>query len=97
MDDYRIEWDGDLWKLTKNGNEFVDCFTHIDEAAAAVVELAARNPKQPATSLRQLFIDADSELSAIAHGRPPSDKTELLRLSGEFRKLYDNRKPNYPT
>ena len=46
--------------------------------------------------VRRLAVEADSELSAIAHGRPPSDKAELLRLSGEFRKLYENRKPNYP-
>lgn len=93
--DYRIEYDGDLWRVLVDG-EHLDCFTHIDEAAAAVVESAAKNPKKLPASLRQLFIDADSELSAIAHGRPPSDKAELLRLSGEFRNLYEKRKPNYP-
>lgn len=31
---------------------------------------------------------ADGELSAIAHGRPPSDKEQLLRMSGELRAMY---------
>lgn len=96
MNDYRIEYDGDLWCVFVDGKHF-DCFSMIDEAAQAVVELAGKNPPKPSGKLRQLFIDADSELSAIAHGRPPSDKTELLRLSGEFRKLYESRKPNYPS
>jgi uncharacterized membrane protein len=89
--EFNIEYDGDLWKVTQDG-EFVDCFACIAEAAAEVVELAAKNPTPTPARLRQLFVDADSELSAIAHGRPPSDKAELLRLSDAFRKLYQ-RKP----
>ena len=95
MNDYRIEYDGDLWCVFSDGKH-VDCFACIEEAAQAVVELVKEKPRSQ-SRLRQLFIDADSELSAIAHGRPPSDKAELLRMSGEFRKLYENRKPNYPT
>lgn len=34
---------------------------------------------------RSFMIDADSELSAIAHGRPPSDKAKLLRISDGLR------------
>lgn len=35
--------------------------------------------------LREFLIAADSELSAIAHGRPPSSKEELLRISNGLR------------
>lgn len=38
--------------------------------------------------IRQLAIDADSELSAIAHGRP-AQMDECRRLSKEFRCLYE--------
>lgn len=41
--------------------------------------------------VRSLAIEADSELSAIAHGRPPSDKETLLRLAHSFRDLYEKR------
>jgi hypothetical protein len=41
--------------------------------------------------VRQLAIEADSELSAIAHGRPPSDRETLLRLAHSFRELYEKR------
>lgn len=34
-----------------------------------------------------LLSQADGELSAIAHGRPPSDDAELLRLSDGLREL----------
>lgn len=90
--EFNIEYDGDLWKVTQDG-EFVDCFACIAEAAAEVVELAAKNPAPTPARLRQLFVDADSELSAIAHGRPPSDKETLLRLSQSFRDLYEKRIP----
>ena len=43
--------------------------------------------------VRRLAVEADSELSAIAHGRPPSDKETLLRLSQSFRDLYEKRIP----
>ena len=36
--------------------------------------------------LRDVLIAADSELSAIAHGRPPSSKEELIKLSDDLRK-----------
>lgn len=42
--------------------------------------------------LRKLLVHADSELSAIAHGRPPSDKEELLRISGGLRKWYEGKR-----
>lgn len=96
MNDYRIEYDGDLWCVFVDGEHF-DCFSMIDEAARAVVELVRESPPKTQGRLRQLFIEADSELSAIAHGRPPSDKAELLRMSDAFRKLYENRKRNYPS
>jgi len=38
--------------------------------------------------LRELLIAADYELSAIAHGRPSSNKDELLRISGGLRQVY---------
>lgn len=41
--------------------------------------------------LQELMVAADSELSAIAHGRPPSDKAELLRISDGLRKIYEGR------
>lgn len=43
--------------------------------------------------VRRLAVEADSEFSAIAHGRPPSDKETLLRLSQSFRDLYEKRIP----
>lgn len=42
----------------------------------------------------RVICSADSELSAIAHGRPPSDKETLLSLSGQLRRLYEHS-PNY--
>ena len=39
--------------------------------------------------LHELLVAADSELSAIAHGRPPSDKAELLKISAGLRKIYE--------
>lgn len=39
-------------------------------------------------ALRKLFVDADSELSAIAHGRPATP-AECSRLSLAFRALYE--------
>lgn len=41
--------------------------------------------------LRPLLVQADSELSAIAHGRPPSDKAELIKLSQAIRTLYEGK------
>lgn len=38
--------------------------------------------------LQELLISADSELSAIAHGRP-ADKQELLRICFALRKIYE--------
>lgn len=35
----------------------------------------------------RIIAEADGELSAIAHGRPPSDDAELLRLSNGLREL----------
>jgi hypothetical protein len=52
------------------------------------VALRAEASRVEASGCRELFVSADSELSAIAHGRPPSSKAELLRLSDGFRKLY---------
>ena len=39
-----------------------------------------------------LFVFADSELSAIAHGRPPSDSRELIAAADRFRKLYEPKR-----
>lgn len=44
------------------------------------------------SAANQFIIAADSELSAIAHGRPPSDKEELLRISGGLRKCYEKKR-----
>lgn len=41
--------------------------------------------------VREFLIAADSELSAIAHGRPPSDKAELLRICHGLRSVYEYR------
>jgi hypothetical protein len=41
--------------------------------------------------VREFLVAADSELSAIAHGRPPSGKEELLRISSGLRKCYEGR------
>lgn len=38
--------------------------------------------------LHDLLVDADSELSAIAHGRPVN-KQELIRISSAIRKIYE--------
>lgn len=103
--DYALTYDGDLWRVERDG-DFVDCFSSIQEAAEAIVTLAHRpgDDGEPVlrsptskTNLRQLFIDADSELSAIAHGRSPSDKAELLRLSDAFRKLYQQKSSTFLT
>lgn len=37
--------------------------------------------------MRNALIEADSELSAIAHGRPPSDRGELSRISYSCRRF----------
>lgn len=42
---------------------------------------------------RELAVEADSELSAIAHGRPPSSKDNLTRLALSFREIYSQLKP----
>jgi hypothetical protein len=39
--------------------------------------------------LRSLLIACDSELSAICHGRPPSDTYALATLYGRVRKCYE--------
>ena len=39
--------------------------------------------------LRKACVAADSELSAIAHGRPPSTKNELLLISAVLREAYE--------
>ena len=38
---------------------------------------------------RGFLVAADSELSAIAHGRPPSDQSELIRISLGLRSMYE--------
>ena len=40
---------------------------------------------------RMQLVNADSEFSAVAHGRPSSDKAALLEMSSQCRKLYDDR------
>ena len=40
---------------------------------------------------REFIVAADSELSAIAHGRPQSEKAELIRISSGLRDIYDRR------
>jgi len=42
---------------------------------------------------RSLLVAIDSELSAIAHGRPPQDAAELYP---KVRKLYEVQKPELP-
>ena len=37
----------------------------------------------------ELLVAADSELSAIAHGRPPGCSSELLRISAGLREMYE--------
>ena len=84
------------------GDEVVDLFTVIETCggcqtesvsnAADLTVLANKKSITPCpqvTISRQLAIDADSEFSAMAHGRPMPDKTELKRLSCEFRKAYE--------
>ena len=61
--------DGSPW-----GRAYLTCLAEVKERQADTVTI----PKQ-------LAIDADSELSAIAHGRKPSSKAELSRLSQQFR------------
>lgn len=39
--------------------------------------------------LHELMVAADSELSAIAHGRP-INQAEAIRISGELRKIYES-------
>lgn len=41
--------------------------------------------------LRGLLVAADSELSAIAHGRPPSSKDELEQLYWGIRGEYESK------
>ena len=40
-------------------------------------------------NMRELMVSADSELSAIAHGRPASEKDELLRIALGLRAIYE--------
>lgn len=43
--------------------------------------------------IRHIAIDCDSELSAQAHGRPPSDKEALAGLSRSCRNVYEGAFP----
>lgn len=53
---------------------------------AALARFVARRDEQI-----QALVDADSELSAIAHGRPASAKEELVRIYSALRRMYDPR------
>lgn len=81
MPEFDIRYDGDLYVLDFAG-EHVDAFTDTDEALDALhkklVEWFA--------PIRSAMVAADSELSAIGHGRPPSSKAELLTISDKLRK-----------
>lgn len=55
-----------------------------DEEAVKIVE-------EELEELKGLLILADSELSAIAHGRPPSDKAENENLAWSIRAQYETR------
>ena len=71
----------------------------IDDRDALIADIARLSRELLDANLllrhvRELAVCADSELSAIAHGRPPSPCDELLRLSHAFRELYEKRIPN---
>lgn len=40
--------------------------------------------------IRSVLVECDSELSAIAHGRPPSSKEELASLYSRCREIYES-------
>lgn len=44
-------------------------------------------------NIKHECVCADSELSAIAHGRPPTGDVELLRIAHAFREYYENGLP----
>ncbi len=41
--------------------------------------------------IHDLLVQIDSELSAIAAGRPPSPKEELKEMSWQIRQLYEGK------
>lgn len=55
------------------------------EAGKAAVQML-REPSR----LRDLLTEIDSELSAIAHGRPPADKQKLVELYLNLRHAYNS-------
>ena len=84
------------------GDEVVDLIAVIETCGGCQTETASNNadltvlaykksstPCPQVTISRQLAIDADSEFSAMAHGRPMTEEAELKRLSFEFRKAYE--------
>lgn len=60
---------------------------HPDSLALAI---AVCNAAGKVVIDRSDAVDADSQLSAIGHGRPP-EKDECLRLSALIRKAYSGR------
>lgn len=58
-----------------------------EEAGELCVTLLRHNDANE--SFRQALVDADSELSAIAHGRPPSTKDELVKIYSKVRSIYE--------
>ena len=72
----------------------VECGAKTPSNEADLTVLAYKKSKTPCPEVtipRQLAIDADSEFSAMAHGRPQPEKSECERLSYEFRKSYEGR------
>lgn len=74
-------WGFPPWSLTDDQDDVRDADITWDAWQASNTEI--NNLKK----FKHIIHEADGELSAIAHGRSPSDKDELLRLSNELRKL----------
>jgi hypothetical protein len=77
----------ELWCSASKDGYLIDQKMHILRDAIAHADLP--KPNAESEELRRFFIEVDSELSAIASGRPPSSKEELLRLSDFARNQYD--------
>lgn len=73
----------------KNCDSVAECFYEhgSEEACELFLRLVAQN--QP--EIVQILVCADSELSAIAHGRPPSPKHVLVDLYPKIRALYERQ------
>lgn len=71
--------------IQTNSDDWIS-LSDLLENAITNIEIIERYEKG-----RKFIVAADSELSAIAHGRPPSNKEELIRVSDGLRDIYNRR------